>query len=226
MADGTASESADIPPRVTVFSAERAKAFIDAVVAIAMTLLILPLMESISDAADDDKSSAHWFAEHEWQLVSFVLSFAIIAMFWINHHRMFARVERVTTGLLWVSMAWLLSIVWLPVATAMTGRMSDDDRLAQIVYIGSMIVVCLLTLTTRLYLRRHGGLHEMPERDLREGIAADLAMASLFALSLVVALAVPVIGYFALFLMFLTGFLQRLFARLLHADRTPGAVTD
>jgi len=215
------SEHGATPERATVFSSERAKAFIDAVVAIAMTLLILPLMESISDAADDDRSSAHWFAEHQWQLVSFVLSFAIIVMFWINHHRMFARVDRVTTGLLWVSAAWLLSIVWLPVATAMTGRMRDDDTLAQTVYIGSMILVCLLTLTTRLYLRRHGELHGMPERDLREGAAADLAMAALFALALVVALLVPVIGYFALFLMLLTGWVQRLFARLLHADSAP-----
>ncbi len=33
--------------------AERLKAFCDAVVAIAMTLLILPLMESVGDAAAD-----------------------------------------------------------------------------------------------------------------------------------------------------------------------------
>jgi uncharacterized membrane protein len=207
------------PGRLTVFSAERAKAFIDAVVAIATTLLILPLMESISDAADADLSAGHWFVEHAWQLLSFVLSFAIIAMFWIGHHRMFARVERVTTGVLWVSMAWLLSIVWLPVATAMSGRMSDEDDLAIVVYIGSMIVVCLLTLVLRLYLRRHGELHGIPERDLREGAAADLAMASLFAISLLVAVLVPLVGYFALFLMFLTGFVQRLFARALGADR-------
>ena len=35
-----------------VLSAERLKAFIDAVVAIAMTLLILPLMESVGEVAD------------------------------------------------------------------------------------------------------------------------------------------------------------------------------
>ncbi|WP_438354823.1 TMEM175 family protein [Microbacterium sp. CJ88] len=104
------------------YSAERAKAFIDAVVAIAMTLLILPLMEGVTAAADADKGAAAWVQEHQGQLISFVLSFVIIAMFWMNHHRLFAVVERVTTGLLWITMAWLLSIVWLPVATAMSGR--------------------------------------------------------------------------------------------------------
>jgi uncharacterized membrane protein len=221
VSDENAPQPEAAPARLSVFSAERAKAFIDAVVAIAMTLLILPLMESISDAAGADRSAGHWFAEHGWQLVSFVLSFAIIAMFWISHHRMFARVDRVTTGVLWVSMAWLLSIVWLPVATAMSGAMSDHDDLALVVYIGSMIVVCLITLVLRLYLRRHGELHGIPERDLRQGAAADLAMASLFALSLLVAVAVPLVSYFALFLMFLTGFVQRVYARLLRADKVP-----
>lgn len=219
MTDENPLQNEAAPARLSVFSAERAKAFIDAVVAIAMTLLILPLMESISDATGEDRSAGHWFAEHGWQLISFVLSFAIIAMFWLNHHRMFARVERVTTGVLWMSMAWLLSIVWLPVATAMSGASSDEDDLAVVVYIGSMIVVCLITLALRLYLRRHGDLHGIPERELREGTAADLAMASLFGLSLIVAVLVPLVGYFALFLMFLTGFVQRLFARLLRADR-------
>ena len=35
-----------------LYAAERPKAFFDAVVAIAMTLLILPLMESVGEVAD------------------------------------------------------------------------------------------------------------------------------------------------------------------------------
>ena len=37
-----------------LYAAERMKAFVDAVVAIAMTLLILPLLESVSDVAGED----------------------------------------------------------------------------------------------------------------------------------------------------------------------------
>ncbi|WP_366521964.1 TMEM175 family protein [uncultured Microbacterium sp.] len=45
-----------------------------------------------------------------------MLSFALIAMFWLNHQRLFSGVEHVTSGLLWICMLWLLSIVWLPPA--------------------------------------------------------------------------------------------------------------
>lgn len=197
-----------------LYSAERAKAFIDAVVAIAMTLLILPLMESAGDLTDPGQTTAGWFSDHGWQLTSFVLSFAIIAMFWLNHQRLFSGVERVTTGFLWICMAWLLTIVWLPVATALSGRADSDDRIVKVIYIGSMIVTALISLLQRLYLRRHPQLHALDPDALRAGAAADASMCLLFSLALVIALLVPAIGYYALFLMLLMGPVQRVMRRM------------
>ncbi len=197
-----------------LFGAERASAFIDAVVAIAMTLLILPLMESVSDIGDAGGTTLLWLAEHEQQLVSFVLSFVIIAMFWMFHHRLFVLVEAITSGLMWLLVGWLLTIVWLPVATAITGAMDDDDNLAKIVYVGSMIATAFFSLAIRLYLRRHPQLHRNAATALTAGIAADLSTVLLFAIALTLALLVPAIGYYALFLMLLTPLVQRLLLRL------------
>lgn len=202
-----------------IFTAERAGAFIDAVVAIAMTLLILPLMESVSDVADAGADTLHWFAEHEQQLVSFVLSFVIIAMFWMFHHRLFVLVEAITSPLMWLLVGWLLTIVWLPVATAITGVMDDDDRLAKVVYVGSMIATAFFSLAIRLYLRRHPQLHRNPATALNAGIAADLATALLFGVALAIALLVPAIGYYALFLMLATPLVQNLLLRLARRPR-------
>lgn len=198
-----------------LFGAERASAFIDAVVAIAMTLLILPLMESVSDIGDAGGTTLHWLAEHEQQLVSFVLSFVIIAMFWMFHHRLFVLVEAITSRLMWLLVGWLLTIVWLPVATAITGAMDEGDNLAKIVYVGSMIATACFSLTIRLYLRRHPQLHRNAATALTAGIAADLSTVLLFAIALTVALLVPAIGYYALFLMLLTPLVQRLLLRLI-----------
>lgn len=198
-----------------LFGAERASAFIDAVVAIAMTLLILPLMESVSDIGDAGGTTLLWLAEHEQQLVSFVLSFVIIAMFWMFHHRLFVLVEAITSGLMWLLVGWLLTIVWLPVATAITGAMDDDDNLAKIVYVGSMIATAFFSLAIRLYLRRHPQLHRNAATALTAGIAADLSTVLLFAIALTLALLVPAIGYYALFLMLLTPLVQRLLLRLI-----------
>ena len=113
---GASDEDSEAP-----YSAGRAKAFIDAVVAIAMTLLILPLMDAATEGGVAGQTGASWLDDHSDQLFSFALSFVIIAMFWLNHHGLFARVQSISRVLLWLNMAWLLSIVWLPVATALSG---------------------------------------------------------------------------------------------------------
>ncbi|MFT4211254.1 MAG: TMEM175 family protein [Microbacterium sp.] len=210
MSDPTSEQA----PPDRIFPAERLKAFADAVVAIAMTLLILPLMESVTEPAEGEGGAWTWIVDHDQQLQSFVLSFVIIAMFWITHHRVFSRVERVSNGLIWLIMLWLLSIVWLPVATAMSGQMDSEDKVVIAVYIGSMVLTCLVSLGIRLYLRRHPALHGIAVQSLAAGMAVDLSMVILFALSLGVSLLIPAIGYTSLFLMFLTGLLRRLLGRM------------
>ncbi len=124
--------AAEAVPREQVGSgAERVTAFVDGVVAIALTLLILPLMESVGEVAGAGDDALTWLGDHTGQLLSFVLSFVLIAMFWMIHHRLFADVERVSSSFMWLLAGWLLTIVWLPVATAIAGRMDDDDGVAR-----------------------------------------------------------------------------------------------
>jgi uncharacterized membrane protein len=208
MSEGTATEVG--------YASERAKAFIDAVVAIAITLLILPLMESIAEVArGEGGTAAHWFSEHWLQIQSFIVSFALIALFWMTHHRVYSRVERITTPLLWITMGWLLSIVWFPVASAMSGQLAAEDDLVRIVYIGSMILTTAMMFAQRIYLRLHPSLHDYPDETLRHGMAADIAMLLLFAAALAISLIWPETSYFPLFLLFLVQIVQRGVAALL-----------
>lgn len=202
-------------------TAERLKAFADAVVAIAMTLLILPLMESVSESAGKDELAGAWVVGHLDQLVSFLLSFGIIAVFWLNHHRLFAQVERVSAMLLWITIAWMLMIVWMPVATAIVGLMTGDP-VQKLLYIGTMLVASLLMLVARLYLRRHPELHEIGAPALRNGMLAETMTAVMFAIALLVSFS-P-LGYWALALMVLVSPLHSLVSRaLLRRDRAAGA---
>src|SRR6478735_11257996 len=123
--------------------AERLKAFCDAVVAIAMTLLILPLMESVGDAAADHLNSLEWLSANTGQLFSFALSFVLIANFWLTHHRLFAGIHRVTNGLLWLTIAWMFTIVWLPIPTALLGQLKTDAE-QEILYIGTLALTSLV----------------------------------------------------------------------------------
>lgn len=215
-------------PRATPFRTERFKAFVDAVVAIAMTLLILPLMESVSEAASGHMSTAEFLEEHSGQLLSFGLSFLLIATFWMGHHRQYRDVEFVTGPLLWINIAWMATIVWLPVPTAMIGQM-DTDPLQAVVYIGTLIMTQVTTLAGWLYLARHRELGTVSTETIRLGAIGDLAAIIMFSAALVIAVAASPDGYAGLFLLLLSDptsrLLNRLFRRRHDAAPTPEVET-
>lgn len=200
-------------PRARPFHTERFKAFVDAVVAIAMTLLILPLMESVSEAASGNLSTAEFLSEHSGQLLSFGLSFLLIATFWMGHHRQYRDVELITGPLLWINVVWMATIVWLPVPTAMIGQM-DSDPLQAMVYIGTLIMTQVTTLAGWLYLARHPELGTVPAQTIRAGVIGDLAAIILFAGALTIAVAASPNGYAGLFLLLLSDPMSRLLNRL------------
>jgi uncharacterized membrane protein len=192
--------------------AERLKAFCDAVVAIAMTLLILPLMESVGVAVGDHLTAFEWLSRNGGQLFSFALSFALIANFWITHHDLFAGVHRVTTSFIWLTIAWMFTIVWLPIPTALGGQLQRDAG-QEVLYIGTLALTSLAMFMSRLFVLRHPALHDIAEARLRSGLAADLIKLAMFLLVLAVALVFPIVGYWAMLLLLLVGPLHRLVMR-------------
>ncbi len=194
--------------------------FVDAVVAIAMTLLILPLTESVSEAATGGLSTAEFFIEHSGQLLSFGLSFVLIATFWMGHHRQYHDVQWVTGPLLWINVAWMATIVWLPVPTAMIGQM-ETDSLQPVVYIGTLILTQVTTLAGWLYLQRHPDFTSTPLGVLRAGALGDLAAIILFLIALALAVFVPSVGYAGLLVLLLSGVASKLLGRASRRSPSP-----
>jgi uncharacterized membrane protein len=90
---------------------ERLLAFTDGVLAIVITIMVLelkaphePTFEALSEMLPI--------------LLSYVLSFIYIGIYWNNHHHMFQLVERVNGGMLWANLALLFSLSIIPFTTA------------------------------------------------------------------------------------------------------------
>jgi uncharacterized membrane protein len=189
---------------------DRVVNFSDAVVAIAITLLVLPLVDSVTgnqrveigDLLRDDAS----------RLLAFILSFLVIARFWLVHHRLFESVEAYTVLLLWANLLWLLSIVWLPYPTEMLGVQGTDDALSRAVYIGSVLASSAMLLLIEVVIDRTPGLWVDPATsgiDLLGGIGPVVAL----VVALVVAVAVPAIGMWAMLLLFADPYVAELIRR-------------
>jgi uncharacterized membrane protein len=195
---------------------ERMLFFTDAVVAIAMTLLILPLLESVTEAARDGLNTAQFLAENDGQLASFCLSFFIILLFWRGHDRLLSGVEHQGSGLFWLNGLWMFSIVSLPVVTAMIGAM-ETDPLQLGLYIGTMLATSLIMAGMQLILLRRPELLRDGVRKHPSDLAPAIANSIMFALALVIALTVPGASFWSLLALFLRAPLEHLLRRRLGA---------
>jgi uncharacterized membrane protein len=104
----------DDEPESGAQAAERLTFFSDAVVAIAITLLAieLPVPEG-SSVSEFWKSVQH----DDGHYAAFLISFAVIAAAWSDHHDLFGYVRGIDARLKLLNMWWLLSIVLNPFAT-------------------------------------------------------------------------------------------------------------
>ncbi|MDN3359162.1 TMEM175 family protein [Actinomadura sp. DC4] len=177
--------------------------FSDAVVAIALTLLVLPLAEVATEAADKYPDSHHLFADNQAKIYSFVLSFAVIARIWTAHHRLFEQIKAYNRRLMRANLGWLLAIVVLPFPTELIGQF-DHDRLNAAFYIGTVLAANAFLFAMIMIVRAEPGLAEDGAGIPGEQLFTSGVTLGLLAAALVVAVAVPAIGYFALMFLVLT----------------------
>ncbi len=125
---------------------ERTLMLTDAVVAIAMTLLVLPLVEAVPEVDGDDVWG--FVADHLSLFVSFVVSFLVILLFWGAHQRVFRRVDEMTGGLRLLNGLWLLAIAFLPFPTALLGAGPTTSTTP--IYIGTVLVIAAISASMSL----------------------------------------------------------------------------
>jgi uncharacterized membrane protein len=178
--------------------------FTDAVAAIAITLLILPLVDLVPDAARSGKSAADFLGDNVDQLLGFVISFAVIARLWRAHHATFEHVRAYSVPLVYLNLVWAFTIVALPLPTAIVSEFAHD-RLATALYIGTM-TASSLALTAICFVVRQNPSVELAENSIgHASLAGSVATSALFVVALVMAVVFPVVGLWSLFALFLAG---------------------
>jgi uncharacterized membrane protein len=176
---------------------ERLLTFVDAVVAIAITLLVLPLAEFARDVRTGQVLDL--LREHVDDLFGFVLSFVVIARLWVAQHAIVSSLVRQNEVVLRLLLAWTFTIVVLPFPTALVAVTSDDSA-AKVLYIGTMAASsALLALIARVVAR------DRALRDTDDGPdpAQVTATTVAFLLALVAALTFPAASYWPLLLLLL-----------------------
>ena len=137
---------------------ERTITLVDAVVAIAMTLLVLPLVDAASGLDIQDLRSLAVGRGN--LLLTFVLSFVVIYAFWTAHGTLYRRLqEGDRDDVPWLSLinlGWLLAVAFLPFPTALIGRELTTGTAP--IYLATLFVLSALTLGMTILVHRGVGL--------------------------------------------------------------------
>ena len=96
-------------------SSNRMEAFSDGVIAIIITIMVLELRVPIGASLSDLRPVAP-------VLLSYVLSFVLLGIYWNNHHHLMQVVEHVSGGVLWANLHLLFWLSLIPFVTAWMGE--------------------------------------------------------------------------------------------------------
>jgi uncharacterized membrane protein len=185
--------------------------FSDAVVAIAITLLVLPLVDAAANIGG--MSLGHFLSENHSKLLGFGLSFVVIGRFWWAQHITFERLQSYDSLLVGGMFVWLFGIVFLPFPTELLGAGHTGETSVHGLYIATLLVTATAALVQQLAAIRHPELQREEQRGSMS-LNAEAAYVLLMAFALVVALAAPSVGLFALLLLVLQAPVTRLIARV------------
>ncbi|MCB0917052.1 MAG: DUF1211 domain-containing protein [Actinobacteria bacterium] len=115
--------------------------FSDAVIAIAITLLVLPLMDLVASA--DTQNLFQFLQVNGGAFVSFVAGFFLTALFWSIHHRTFEYFETYDEPLLWLNFTWLLLIALLPFISAAGGDPENNWPTSMMMFVMALLSALL-----------------------------------------------------------------------------------
>lgn len=191
----------------TGLSFERVVFFSDAVFAIVITLLVLELkVPHLTEHSEASLRQA--LVDLVPRVIGFVISFLIIGLMWIEHHRIFRYIEDYDGGLLWRNLFLLLCVSFVPFPTALFSE-NFWSRTAFILYTASFGGVA----TAKLLIWRHAVKANLLKQDVSPALERRIGRRSL-AVPIACALAI-VLAFVSIFVAPLAFILIPVLARLL-----------
>ncbi len=132
-------------------SRSRLETFSDGVIAIAITLTVLSI-DFPRRLPQSQVAAAIYHLVPD--VLTYLLSFAVIGLFWMSHHFALDRVERVDRRLILLNLAFLASISLMPLVTGLLNEYGNSP--AVMTYATVMTLASLSVLAMWLHAERAG----------------------------------------------------------------------
>ncbi len=131
-----------------VMTTHRIESLSDCIFAFSMTLLVMNFTFP-SITMDESQITAIFYKEIA-KLDRYILTFALLAVFWITHHQHFHYIKRTDRLFLWIQITILMFIVLIPFTAAWMSA-HQHHRITNIVFDANLFILGLLFLLSWTY---------------------------------------------------------------------------
>jgi uncharacterized membrane protein len=154
-------------PPSTGRAVDRLINFSDAVVAVAITVMVLPLI----DIPGPEPGQTIWVVllDHAGQITTFLFTFFVVAIMWLTHNRILNQIRAYDAVIFWTNTTWLAAIVLLPWLSAMYGESSGGQGSVGLVYWTALAFISMLGSMLGGHIRRHPEFVDAPAPAARSG---------------------------------------------------------
>lgn len=126
----------------------RLEAFSDGVLAIIITIMVLEMKAP-------DETTLKALVPVLPVFFSYVLSFAYVAIYWVNHHHLFQATQSISTAVLWANMHLLFWLSLIPFVTSWLGENHLES--VPVAFYGGVLFMCAVAfrILERSLIRSH-----------------------------------------------------------------------
>lgn len=131
----------------------RVEAFSDGVFAIIVTLLVLNIQVPKLVRTDSAPELARALLPLLPKVLSWMVSFLMVCVIWVNHHRLLSQIDTLTHGVFWLNANLLLWCSFIPFPTALLGDHLTNP-VSAVVFGGVMALMSFSFALLRAHVQR------------------------------------------------------------------------
>jgi uncharacterized membrane protein len=131
----------------------RLETLVDGIFAIVMTLLVMTVVVPQRETVLQSTGFMEMLRLKVHDIVNYALSFALLAIFWIQHHEQAHFIKRTDPTHIWINIVMLFFIALFPFSTSLVTEFPEQNP-AEMVFGANLLIVGVLFLANWIYATR------------------------------------------------------------------------
>jgi uncharacterized membrane protein len=148
----------------------RLETLVDGIFAIVMTLLVMNVVVPHREEVLNNIGFMQLLKLRLHDIVNYALSFCLLAIFWIQHHKQAHFIKRTNAVHIWINISSMFFLALIPFSTSLVTEFPEED-IAELVFGLNLMIIGVFFMFNWLYATKNKRLvdQNISERELGMG---------------------------------------------------------